>query len=233
MQLAGVPLDALLTSPPKGQWHMLQRGQRHYEVIARPLESGPVPAGWVLVLRDVTTERAVQEQLQRQERLAAVGELAAGIAHDFNNIMSVISIYAELLSEAPGLTEKERARTQTIMDQAQRATRMIRQILDFSRQSVFERQQLDLLPLLKEQVKLLRQTLPESIDVELAALPGEYYVLADPTRVQQLVMNLAVNAAMPCRWAAGCAWSWRACSSGRTANRRCRACPRASGCGCW
>ena len=71
---------------------------------------------------------------------------------------------------------------------------MIRQILDFSRQSVFERQQLDLLPLLKEEVKLLRQTLPENIEIALVASPGEYFVLADPTRVQQLVMNLAVNA---------------------------------------
>ena len=68
-------------------------------LIARSLVSGPVPAGWVLVLRDATIEHAVQEQLQRQERLAAVGQLAAGIAHDFNNIMTVISIYAELLGE--------------------------------------------------------------------------------------------------------------------------------------
>ena len=170
--LGDIALDALLTSPPAGQWHTVQVGQKIYEVIARPVESGPVPAGWVLVLRDVTAERAVQEQLQRQERLAAVGQLAAGIAHDFNNIMSVISIYAELTSEAPGLTEKERARTHTIMEQAQRATRMIRQILDFSRQSVFERQVLDLLPLLKEQVKLLTQTLPESIEIELVCSAG-------------------------------------------------------------
>ncbi|MFN8467521.1 MAG: PAS domain S-box protein [Caldilineaceae bacterium] len=194
VQLGGVALEAFLAAPPLGQWHTLQVGQRYYELIARALESGPVPAGWVLVLRDATIERAVQEQLQRQERLAAVGQLAAGIAHDFNNIMTVILIYAELLGGMPGLTEKERARTQTIMEQAQRATRMIRQILDFSRQSVFERKQLDLLPLLKEEVKLLRQTLPENIEIALVAPPGEYFVLADPTRVQQLVMNLAVNA---------------------------------------
>ena len=99
--------------------------------------------------REIEREQ-LREQLQRQEQLAAVGQLAAGIAHDFNNIMSVISIYAEMTSEAPGLTDKERARTLTIMEQTQRATRMIRQILDFSRQAVYERQVLDLLPLLKE-----------------------------------------------------------------------------------
>ncbi len=132
-------------------------------------------------------------------RLATVGRLAAGIAHDINNIMTVISIYAELLGDAPGSGEKDRARTQTILEQAQRATHMIRQLLDFSRQSASERQQLDLLPLLNEEVKLLRQTLPENVELALVAAPDEYHVLADPTRVQQLVMNLAVNArdAMP------------------------------------
>jgi two-component system, cell cycle sensor histidine kinase and response regulator CckA len=111
----------------------------------------------------------------------------------------VISIYAEMTSEAPGLTAREQARMLTIIEQAQRATRMIRQILDFSRRSVLERQALDLLPLLKEEEKLLRQTLPESIEMVCAWAPGEYVVKADPTRIQQLVMNLSVNArdAMP------------------------------------
>lgn len=197
--LGGIELGHLLTSPPTGQWHVLRSGSRSFEMIARPLESGPVPAGWVLVLRDVTAELAVQEQLQRQERLAAVGQLAAGIAHDFNNIISVVTIYAELLSEAPGLGEKDRARALTIIDQAMRAAGMIRQILDFSRQSVLERQVLDLLPFLKEQEKLLHRTLPENIEIELAYGPREHLILADPTRIQQLIMNLAVNArdAMP------------------------------------
>jgi two-component system, cell cycle sensor histidine kinase and response regulator CckA len=194
VRLGVTALEAFLTSPPTGQWHTLQVGQGYFELLARALESGPVPAGWVLVLHDATVEHAVQEQLQRQERLAAVGQLAAGIAHDFNNIMTVIAIYAELLGGTPSLTEKERARTQTIVEHAQRATRMIRQILDFSRQSVFERRTLDLLPLLKEEVKLLRQTLPENIEIALDAPSGEYFVLADPTRIQQLIMNLAVNA---------------------------------------
>ena len=76
---------------------------------------------------------------------------------------------------------------------------MIRQILDFSRQSVFERQVLDLLPLLKEEEKLLKQTLPENVEITLEAARGEYFVKADPTRMQQLATNLAVNArdAMP------------------------------------
>lgn len=154
------------------------------------------------VVQDITERKRsemLQKQLDRQERLAAVGQLAAGIAHDFNNILSIISIYAELLGESPRLTEKERSRANTVVEQTQRATRMIRQILDFSRQSVLEQVALDLRLLLKEQVKLLRQTLPENIETVFDCLPGEYWVLGDPTRMQQMVMNLAVNArdAMP------------------------------------
>jgi signal transduction histidine kinase/ActR/RegA family two-component response regulator len=197
--LGGRPLADFFTSPPTGKWHVVSWENRTFEVIARPVEGGPIPAGWVLVLRDVTEERVVQEQLQRQERLAAIGQLAAGIAHDFNNIMSVISIYAEMTAQAQGLTEHERARVASIDQQASRATRMIRQILDFSRRSVLERQAMDLLPLMQEQQKLLQQTLPESIAIRLVHEPGEYIIKGDPTRFQQLVMNLAFNArdAMP------------------------------------
>jgi two-component system cell cycle sensor histidine kinase/response regulator CckA len=158
-----------------------------------------VPNGWVLVIRDVTQELVVQQQLERQERLAAIGQLAAGIAHDFNNIMSIIVMYAQIMLRSTGLTERERERMVTIDQQAMRASQMIRQILDFSRRSVLDRQPLDLLPLLKEQVKLLERTLQENIEIELVHEPGEFFVQADPTRMQQIVMNLAVNArdAMP------------------------------------
>jgi nitrogen-specific signal transduction histidine kinase/CheY-like chemotaxis protein len=151
------------------------------------------------VVQDITERKRAEAAGEQQARLAAVGQLAAGIAHDFNNILSVILIYAEMLREAKGLTHKERERAETIATQTLRATGMIRQILDFSRQSVFERHMLDLLPLLKEQVKLLKQTLPENIAVELHYAPGEYCVIADATRMQQMVMNLALNArdAMP------------------------------------
>ncbi len=192
--LGSVGVESLLAGPARGQWYTLHRLQRTFELVGSPVQSGQGDAGWVLVIRDVTAEHALQEQLQRQERLAAVGQLAAGIAHDFNNIMSVISIYAELLGEAPSLSAKDRERAATIGGQALRATSMIRQILDFSRRSVFERNTFDLLPLLKEQEKLLKQTLRENIEIELSYERGEYWVMADPTRIQQLVMNLAVNA---------------------------------------
>ena len=209
-RLGDRPLAELLTSPPKGLWHEVATDSRRLEIIARPLETGltpggacpepaegvyPEPAeGWVLVIRDVTREREIQRYSQQQERLATVGQLAAGIAHDFNNIMATIVLYAHMLLRKEDLLPRDRERLVTINQQALHATNLIHQILDFSRRSVLERQPLDLSPLLKEQVKLLERTLPESIRIDLAYGPDEYTVNADPTRVQQVMMNLALNA---------------------------------------
>jgi PAS domain S-box-containing protein len=200
VRLGGQPLNSLLTSPPGGNlYHEVHATSRTYEVNSRPVETGPIPVGWVLSIRDVTQERTVAEQLRRQERLAAVGQLAAGIAHDFNNILSVIVMYAGMMARLDHLGERDRERLKIIYQQALQASQMIGQILDFSRSSVMEAQPFDLLPLLKEQIKLLQRTLPESIEVTLTAAPGEYTTRIDPTRMAQVVMNLAVNArdAMP------------------------------------
>jgi PAS domain S-box-containing protein len=201
--LGGRPIEELLTSPPQqGLWHELTVDgpePRVFEMIARPLENGALNRGWVLVLRDVTQERAVQQQMQQQERLAAVGQLAAGIAHDFNNIMAVILLYSQMGLRKPDLSPDLAERFKTISGQANRATALIQQILDFSRHAVLERRPLSLIPFLKEVVKLLERTLPESIAIELSHGADEYMVEVDPTRLQQVIMNLAVNArdAMP------------------------------------
>jgi PAS domain S-box-containing protein len=166
-----------------------------------PVEGAcPEPVeGWVLVIRDMTREREFQRYSQQQARLATVGQLAAGIAHDFNNIMATIVLYAQMLAQTEGLSPRSRERLATVNQQAMHATNLIQQILDFSRRAVLERRLLNLLPLLKEQIKLLERTLPENIKIVLAYGPDEYTVNADPTRVQQAVMNLALNArdAMP------------------------------------
>jgi PAS domain S-box-containing protein len=113
------------------------------------------------LLRDVTTSRQAEEHLRQQERLAAVGQLAAGIAHDFNNIMAVIILYTQISLQMPGVPSSVQERLQTVVKQAKRASELIEQILDFSRRTVLEKRPINLLPLLKEQVKLLRRTVPE------------------------------------------------------------------------
>lgn len=140
-----------------------------------------------------------QKRMVQQERLAAVGQLAAGIAHDFNNILAVITLYAQLALKSPELSEALATRLRVILQQAKRAADLIQQIVDFSRRTMLERRPMDLLPFIKEQLKLLERTLPENIHVTLQAGRGEFIVNADPTRLQQTLFNLAVNArdAMP------------------------------------
>ncbi len=222
MRLGDRPLTELLTSPPtRGLWHEIKTagatnkerdmeiatmaGGRTFEAIARPVETGPEPGHWVLVINDVTREREIQAQLQQQQRLAAVGQLAAGIAHDFNNIMASIVLYAEMVARSQQLSERDRERMAVIIQQVWHASRLVEQVLDFSRRAVLERRPVDLLPLLKEQVKMLGRMLPEHIEIELVSRSNEtdradlYIIDADPTRMQQMVTNLAVNArdAMP------------------------------------
>ncbi|MEE9617186.1 MAG: PAS domain S-box protein, partial [Anaerolineae bacterium] len=148
---------------------------------------------------DITERKRVEKQLRQQGRLAAVGQLAAGIAHDFNNTMASIILYAQMMLRASDLSSRDRERLGTINQEARHAADLTQQILDFSRRSVLERRPLDLLPFLKELSKLLESTLPENIKIVLAYGPDEYTVNADPTRIQQAMMNLALNArdAMP------------------------------------
>ncbi|MDX1687115.1 MAG: PAS domain S-box protein [Candidatus Promineifilaceae bacterium] len=172
--------------------------ERIFVLTQRPVETVSGTAGWVLVIRDVTEERLRQKHMQTQERLATVGQLAAGIAHDFNNIMAIITLYSQSLERDPEFPKRQQYLA-TISNQARHAADLISQILDFSRRAVMERGQLDLAPFVKEVVKLLERTLPENIVLEMEAGEGTYLVNADPTRLQQALMNLALNArdAMP------------------------------------
>jgi signal transduction histidine kinase len=181
------PVEVVLSGPPR----------RTIEIQLRSLGvDGPQ---WIITLRDVTQERQNQARIQMQERLATVGQLAAGIAHDFNNIMAAILVYTDLLLRDGDINPPARDRLDVIQQQVQRAASLIRQILDFSRRSVMEQSTLDLLPFVKELDKLLGRVLPETIRLDLIYQPGTYLVNADPARLQQVFMNLAVNArdAMP------------------------------------
>jgi PAS domain S-box-containing protein len=139
------------------------------------------------------------EQARHQERLAAVGQLAAGIAHDFNNFLATIVLQAEMLGAEPQLPPGGAARTRTILEQSRRATALISQVLDFSRRSVLEMRPVDLGSLVEEQLRLLGRALPESIRLESAMDDGPHCLQADTTRLQQVMLNLATNArdAMP------------------------------------
>ncbi len=182
-----LPVDIKLPGPSK----------RVFELQMRPVQNDSQQ--WIVTLQDVTAMREYQERTQMQARLATVGQLAAGIGHDFNNIMAAILVYTELLLREQNLPPRFEKRLNVIKQQIKQASELIHQMLDFSRSSVMKEARIDLLPFLKELEKLLTRTLPESIRVTLHSEAGEYFVNVDPTRLQQVFMNLAVNArdAMP------------------------------------
>ena len=157
------------------------------------------PVGIVGVSTDVTDQKALQLQLRRHERLAAVGQLAAGIAHDFRNLLTTIILYAGLPLRRSDLPSGLEQSLHTIVTEAEKATDLVQQILDFSSSSMIERRPLDLETLASDVLDVLRRTIPETVRITLKAGPGPYIVEADPGRLQQALTNLALNArdAMP------------------------------------
>ena len=163
------------------------------EVSSRLIEYG----GRQVVLsaaRDISQRLEMERQLHQQERLAAVGQLAGGIAHDFRNFLTTIILYAGMPLGRPGLSSETRQALEVIAGEAQQASDLVQQILDFSGRSAMEIQPVDLVAFVEEAVDILRKTIPESIRVKLAIEPAESVVEADPTRIQQMLMNLALNA---------------------------------------
>lgn len=150
-------------------------------------------------IRYAIERKQAEEHMQRQERLAAVGQLAGGIAHDFNNFLTSIMLHAHILTHMQDVSSEAKSIAETITSESRRAAQLVRQILDFSRRSMMETKAIDLAAFLNETVNILRKTLPENIQLLVKTGGSEYVVKADSTRIQQVVMNLALNArdAMP------------------------------------
>jgi signal transduction histidine kinase len=168
-----------------------------FEVFVTDADSGVDQT--VVVLREITVERDVRRQLERQERLAAIGQMAAGIAHDFNNVLFAIVTNTEVLIRDERLPPAVVDRARSIAEVARRGGGIIRQILDFSRKSVSARRPLDLSEFVRETMALMRRAIPQNVDLRFDPPSEECRVLADPARLEQLLTNLVVNArdAMP------------------------------------
>ncbi|MBA4371534.1 MAG: hypothetical protein C0402_01590 [Thermodesulfovibrio sp.] len=141
----------------------------------------------------------LNERIFAQERLAAVGQLAAGVAHDFNNILTGIIGLSEIMLSENRLVAENVQMVEAIFNNGLRAAHLIRQILDFSRKSISEMKPVELLGFLRDFTKFIKRTIPENVRIAVDCEPAEYFVSADPTKIQQVLANLAVNArdAMP------------------------------------
>ncbi len=149
---------------------------------------------FVSVRRDVTEERRFEKVRQQMQRFEAIGTLAGGIAHDFNNILTPIMGYSELCKSMLPADSRIRDNIEQIVLAAHRARELVRQILTFSRQKGARRVPLDIRMVVKEALKLIRAALPADIRIEQQIEAGREHVLADPTEIHQVVMNLCTNA---------------------------------------
>jgi PAS domain S-box-containing protein len=156
-------------------------------------------AHFVEVQTDVTERRQLEQQLRQAQKMEAVGQLAAGVAHDFNNLLSVILSYAQLTKSVLQPDTPIHADMAEIEQAAKRAANLTRQLLAFSRRQVLEPRVMDLGQLLTGIEPMLRRLLGEDIELSLLSANPLGRVHVDPSQVEQIVMNLAVNArdAMP------------------------------------
>jgi len=149
--------------------------------------------------RDVTERVQLEQQLRQAQKMEAVGRLAGGIAHDFNNILTAITGYADLLLEDLGATDPRRQDADEIHKAADRAAGLTRQLLAFSRQQVLQPTVLEVNKLVSDLEKMLRRLLGEDVQLATRLAPTTGRVKVDPGQLEQVIMNLAVNArdAMP------------------------------------
>jgi len=166
---------------------------------AAPIQWEGEPA-WIVSLRDVSEQAALEEQLRRSQRLESLGQLTGGVAHDFNNLLTVILGNAELLAEAPPPDAVRLRRiAQTVTRAAQRGAQLTARLLAFARRQVLDPRAVDINELLQGMEELLQRTLGEHVSVRFEPQSELWPAQVDPAQLESALLNLCLNArdAMP------------------------------------
>lgn len=154
------------------------------------------------ILIDLTEQKRVEQQLQQAQKMEAIGTLSGGIAHDFNNILAAIIGFTELAVEDVG-NRPEKRFLENVLRAASRGKDLVRQILTFSRRREYSRKAMAIGPVVEETIKLLRASIPSTIDIRHNVSPENMTIYSDPTQIQQVLMNLAMNASYAMRESGG------------------------------
>ena len=180
-------------------WKRKDGGRLTVQLSVRAVRKGAAVEYYETFVRDVTEQRRLQQQLVQSQKMEAVGRLAGGVAHDFNNLLTVILSYSDLLLEDRPRDAPDREDIEQIRKAAVGASALTRQLLAFSRQQVLEPRVLDVNTVVASTEKLLTRLLGEDISLTTSLAPGLGAVKVDPGQLEQIIMNLAVNArdAMP------------------------------------
>jgi two-component system, cell cycle sensor histidine kinase and response regulator CckA len=152
-------------------------------------------AGIVVFLRDVTEAKETERQLQQVQKMESIGTLAGGIAHDFNNMLGIIVGNTELAMDDVPEWNPARQNLEEIRTASMRARDMVKQILAFSRKTPQKMKPVKIIPIIKESLKLLRSSIPTTIEIHQNISSESDTVLADPTQINQVIINLCTNAA--------------------------------------
>ena len=169
------------------------------EVNSAILERDGKPAGVMAIARDITQRKLLQERLQQSNKLEAVGRLAGGISHYFNNLLTIIGGYSQLLLNRVDPGHPMHAGLDQIRQSADKAALLTRQLVAFSRRQPLQPAILDVNTLVADMQKMLRRLIGEHLELEIRLCPAPCRVRADATQIEQVIMNLALNArdAMP------------------------------------
>jgi len=175
-----------------GTWRVI-------ESFARNLSHLPGVSGLVVNSRDISERRRLEEELHHSQRLDAVGRLAGGIAHDFNNLLMVITGHSQMLLDTMHPGDPARSDLEQVVKAAERATDLTHQLLAFSRRQAVRPTLLNLNDLVRDMERMLRRVMGEDIELNTVLSPEPLPVRADPGQVEQVVLNVALNArdAMP------------------------------------
>ena len=174
-------------------------GQHYFTCLSPVTDSQGGVAGVAIFSLDLTERRKLEEQLRQAQKMEAIGKLCGGVAHDFNNILTVVQGHISLLATTADLPPDVKDAVLEIGQAAERATQLTRQLLAFSRRQVIRPSLLDLNEIITNIAKLLQRLLGEDVRIEFHLQGQPLLVQADPGMLDQVVMNLAVNArdAMP------------------------------------